>query len=95
MVTILTDTGAASAKGDAYPCIVLCCHENKRAEALVWPSCPNNLCCGLTGRRQVVIEVVDIDADSEEELEDIETPDVRQRNRWRRVAQAATKQCLR
>lgn len=42
-----------------------------------------------------MIEVADIDADSEEELEDIETPDVQRRNRWRRVAQAATKQCLR
>ena len=54
-----------------------------------------NLCCALAGRRQVVIEVVDIDADSEEEVEDIETPNVRQRNRWQRVAQSATKQCLR
>ena len=42
-----------------------------------------------------MIEVADIDADSEEELDDIETPDVQRRNRWRRVAQAATKQCLR
>ena len=39
--------------------------------------------------------MADIDADSEEELEDIETPDIQRRNRWRRVAQAATKQCLR
>jgi len=42
-----------------------------------------------------VIEVADIDEDSEQELEDIETPDVQRRSRWRRVAQAATKQCLR
>ncbi len=42
-----------------------------------------------------MIEVADIDAESEEELDDIETPDVQRRNRWRRVAQAATKQCLR
>lgn len=47
------------------------------------------------GRKQIVIEVADIDADSEEELEDVETPDIKKKNRWRRVAQAATKQCLR
>ena len=35
-----------------------------------------------------MIEVADIDADSEEKLDDIETPDVQRRK-------AATKQCLR
>lgn len=43
----------------------------------------------------MVIEIVDIDADSEEEIEDVETPDGRRKARWQRVAQAATKQCLR
>ena len=43
----------------------------------------------------MVIEIVDIDADSEEEMEDVETPDGRRKARWQRVAQAATKQCLR
>ena len=52
-------------------------------------------CAALAGRKQIVIEVADIDAPSEEELEDIETPDLQRRKRWQRVAQAATKQCLR
>ncbi len=43
----------------------------------------------------MIIEIVDVDADSEEEVEDIETSDGRRKARWQRVAQAATKQCLR
>ncbi|EIE20800.1 alpha/beta knot [Coccomyxa subellipsoidea C-169] len=47
------------------------------------------------GRKQVVIEVATIDEDSEEELEDVETPNQSRQKRWHRVAQAAVKQCLR
>ena len=43
----------------------------------------------------MIIEVVSVSDDSEEEQEDVETPDLKRRNRWRRVAQAATKQSLR
>ena len=43
----------------------------------------------------MIIEVVSVSDDSEEEQEDVETPDIKRRNRWRRVAQAATKQSLR
>ena len=43
----------------------------------------------------MIIEVVSLSDDSEEEQEDVETPDIKRRNRWRRVAQAATKQSLR
>jgi 16S rRNA U1498 N3-methylase RsmE len=43
----------------------------------------------------VVIEVATIDEDSEEELEDVETPNQARMKRWERVAQAAVKQCLR
>lgn len=50
--------------------------------------------CG-SGRKQVVIEVATIDEDSEEELEDVETPNQARMKRWERVAQAAVKQCLR
>ena len=49
----------------------------------------------VAGRRPVVIEVVSVSDDSEEEQEDVETPDIKRRNRWRRVAEAATKQSLR
>ena len=49
----------------------------------------------VAGRRPVIIEVVSVSDDSEEEQEDVETPDIKRRNRWRRVAQAATKQSLR
>ncbi len=47
------------------------------------------------GRRQLVIEVAPLDADSEEELEDVETPEHARQKRWGRVQQAAVKQCLR
>lgn len=50
-------------------------------------------CCA--GRKQVVIEVAPVDEDSEEELEDVETPDHARQKRWQRVAQAAVKQSLR
>ena len=43
----------------------------------------------------MVIEVATIDEDSEEELEDVETPHQARQKRWERVAQAAVKQCLR
>lgn len=43
----------------------------------------------------MVIEVATIDEDSEEELEDVETPNQARMKRWERVAQAAVKQCLR
>ncbi len=43
----------------------------------------------------MVIEVATIDEDSEEELEDVETPNQSRQKRWQRVAQAAVKQCLR
>ncbi len=36
-----------------------------------------------------------LDEDSEEELEDVETPDQARIKRWERVGQAAVKQCLR
>lgn len=49
----------------------------------------------ISGRKQVVIEVATIDEDSEEELEDVETPNQSRQKRWQRVAQAAVKQCLR
>ncbi|CAL8467991.1 g7529 [Coccomyxa elongata] len=47
------------------------------------------------GRKQVVIEVATIDEDSEEEVEDVETPNQTRMKRWERVAQSAVKQCLR
>ena len=51
--------------------------------------------CAQTGRKQLVIEVAPLDADSEEELEDIETPEHARQLRWQRVVQAAVKQSLR
>ena len=47
------------------------------------------------GRKQLVIEVAPLDAESEEELEDIETPEHARQARWQRVVQAAVKQSLR
>ena len=47
------------------------------------------------GRKQLVIQVAPLDAASEEELEDVETPEYTRQKRWQRVQQAAVKQCLR
>lgn len=43
----------------------------------------------------MAIKVATVDEDSEEELEDVETPDQARIKRWQRVGQAAVKQCLR
>lgn len=42
-----------------------------------------------------MIEVAPLDAESEEELEDVETPEHARQLRWQRVVQAAVKQSLR
>jgi hypothetical protein len=52
-------------------------------------------CTACTGRKQVAIKVALTDEDSEEEVEDVETPDQARVKRWQRVAQAAVKQSLR